>query len=908
MYSLKQTLSVLRYKQLLALGVIVAFIAVIFIPQSAMALGEKYTWKNSDTITATGGVFSPNAYTLKLTRATVESGGKAVAKDVYVVNDAFGVADPTRDCSLRFGLAAQNNKAKGDILKLFPDAMTADSECPDLKSMSQSVSIANSSKAGTQPEDITVNITVSKPVENGNYTKDTITLTGKGGKKLGTKQVSSSDIKKEGESNKTSVTFKNISGKEDAFLEACSKTLDRCSKSGNLAELLLDPLNTNTVILEINEPVPEPIDYGNTCAIDGIGWMICPVVRTIAAFNDSLFKLLEGLLAINSSMFDTSGSGAATFKSWQAMRDIANVAFVIAFMVIVYSQLTSFGISNYGVKKMLPRIVVAAILVNLSFYICAVAVDISNIVGSSLHELLVSQTKTLGGDTGANLGEWDRLTAWLLAGGTTSLAIGGTALVLGSYGFLGALALLIPLAVTALVAALVVLFILIARQALVIILIVLSPLAFVAFLLPNTEQWFDRWRKTFLSMLLIYPFVALLFGGSQLAAAVIRAGADDALVYILSLVVLVLPLFATPLLLKLSGSLIGRLAGVMNNPNKGIFDRMKKGSTRYAERQRNNNMGSAIDRTNRIRNKTGAVLGKQNSFRRRGATWMAGIGNTNKIDSERQTQNAEIAQKAAARNYVADRVLNDNAYAAKLAGGNEKMVSDVVAYAIDDVEKELKKDRDVQRTILVRENIDFKTLSANIKNGAYAGDRAKEEAAMQRFFELSNSDSVQDMVNHIGSEKLESEGTERAEYLRKTAAESLSGHGLKPVDLSASNLTKLKNGQSISDEAQRIASTIGEGKTTSSHIGGMDIDEMRRWNKQLADNPSLLINSSEEVIKSTREAIEAAEKDPRLNIKFGDRERKALEEMKIRLTQAEATSASAKQAQDAAASSYGPGI
>ena len=54
------------------------------------------------------------------------------------------------------------------------------------------------------------------------------------------------------------------------------------------------------------------------------------------------------------------------------------------FLAIIISQLTGFGISNYGIKKMLPRLIIAAILVNLSIYICQIAVDLSNILGYGL--------------------------------------------------------------------------------------------------------------------------------------------------------------------------------------------------------------------------------------------------------------------------------------------------------------------------------------------------------------------------------------------------------------------------------------------------------------------------------------------------------------------------------------------
>lgn len=82
-------------------------------------------------------------------------------------------------------------------------------------------------------------------------------------------------------------------------------------------------------------------------------------------------------------------------------------------------------------------------------------------------------------------------------------------------------ATLVPLLIAGFVAVIVLLFILIARQALIILLIVLSPLAFVAFLLPNTAKLFESWRKAFVAMLIIYPIASLIYSMSILASGIL---------------------------------------------------------------------------------------------------------------------------------------------------------------------------------------------------------------------------------------------------------------------------------------------------------------------------------------------------------------------------------------------------
>lgn len=507
----------------------------------------------------------------------------------------------------------------------------------------------------------------------------------------------------------------------------------------------------NTPVIDVEEEQED----GTSCALDNIGWIICPVASTIAKFNDSLFSILERLLGVNPSMFDTSGNNAATYATWKAVRNIANAAFVIAFLIIIYSQLTGAGITNYGMKKMLPKLVIAAVLVNLSFWACAIAVDISNILGSSVHDLF---TDYLGNASGTqnNLGGWDQLTGWLLAGGGTALAVGGAAITIGTYGFLGALALLIPLGVTALIAVLTVVFVLTARQAFIIILVVISPLAFVAYLLPNTESWFDKWRKFFFSLLLIYPIIGALFGGSQLAAAIIRAGADDALTYILSLVVQVVPLFLVPIILRFSGGLIGKVAGMINNPNRGPFDRMKKAGASFAERRKGFRMDDRVARTNAIRKGKngidgggGIAFGKVGSRRRRAAAWVSGIGNTNVKDREEKDKYAKVLSDASLRKYNAERAKDDDAYATSIAGGNASAALLVQSYARKAVREEDKKDIEaIRESIADTKTDDFVAKMSGSADkhasAAYAAEIAKRGPGAQFHEALEASKLIQD--------------------------------------------------------------------------------------------------------------------------------------------------------------------
>jgi hypothetical protein len=317
-----------------------------------------------------------------------------------------------------------------------------------------------------------------------------------------------------------------------------------------------------------------PEENTTSCNQEGIGWVICPLTNWLAKGMDTLYTLISGFLEVRPVQTSTDN---ALYRVWSVMRNLANVMFMIGFLAIIYSQITSVGLSNYAIKKMLPRLIVAAVLVNISYWICAIAIDASNILGYSIQDIFMSIRENLVGPEGNTweLINWQSITGAVLAAGAgaTALTVAGISFVAGAG---SSIFLLLPILVGVLMAVLVALLIMAARQAIITILLVISPLAFVAFLLPNTDKYFEKWRSIGLTMLMLFPIFSVIFGGAQLAGALIIQNADSINLVILGLATQVAPLVITPLLIRFSGSLLGRIAGIINNPNKGVIDRTRK--------------------------------------------------------------------------------------------------------------------------------------------------------------------------------------------------------------------------------------------------------------------------------------------------------------------------------------------
>ena len=386
--------------------------------------------------------------------------------------------------------------------------------------------------------------------------------------------------------------------------------------------------DTSTISIES----PSENSTSTSCDVQGIGWFICPLSNWLADGIDYMYSALQEFL--KTKPLETTNQNSGIYLAWVIMRNISNVAFIVAFLVIIYSQLTSVGISNYGVKKMLPRLVIAAVLVNLSFTFCAVLLDLSNVTGYAFQDAFMgikNTISTVGENTGVGW-TWSELIVMILSNG----ALAGGVVATVAMG-----AELLPLALSALVGIglvlLLVLLIMAARQALIVILIIISPLAFVCYLLPGTEKWFKKWRDLFLTMLVFFPAFAVIFGGAQLAGIIIiqnATGANGGIMQILGMAVQVIPLALTPIVLKLSGGVLGKFAGFVNDKNKGLYDRSKNWSK---------------DRRETIKNKKLANPNMARFNPNRLRRWADHKGRALKKDLETSQKNAENSFRDTAR-------------------------------------------------------------------------------------------------------------------------------------------------------------------------------------------------------------------------------------------------------------------
>ena len=275
----------------------------------------------------------------------------------------------------------------------------------------------------------------------------------------------------------------------------------------------------------------------------GFGWIFCPGKNLVTELINGMVGWIADsmkwtILADDSA---TNTAGLTVRQVWQNFLNIANVVFVIAFLIMIYSMATSTGLSNYDVKKMLPRLIIVAIAVNLSFYICAALVDLSNIIGAGLYSLIYGQSVS---------------EPWTNLGGIVDEIfsdIGSIVLIILAFCLFGG---------TAIIGIAIILLLIMFRQIALMALVIISPVAFAMYMLPNTQKWADKWKDMFVRLLIVYPMFTAVWGAAHLAADTFQ-GTTIIPGFIISLICAVAPVVAIIPLFKMSGGLMAMAAGAL---------------------------------------------------------------------------------------------------------------------------------------------------------------------------------------------------------------------------------------------------------------------------------------------------------------------------------------------------------
>ncbi len=361
----------------------------------------------------------------------------------------------------------------------------------------------------------------------------------------------------------------------------------------------------------------EDVDIGCTYFANPLTWVICPVIDGFEAMVNGLDKVITSQLSVGSPgnsdnpsqiFCDKSSSDLkqcdAYHSAWVSFRNIALGLLLIIGLAVIISEMAGFEfIDAYTLKKMLPRIVVAALALTLSWQLMDFFIQLSNAVGYGVR-YLIYQPFVNAGFSQAIIG----------GGGQAALIFLG--LIAG--GALGVFGLL-SFAATGALAVLVAFLTLMIRELVIIALVIIAPVAIILYIMPNTERYYKMWWEMFFKALLMFPMImALIASGRVFAAMVTHGSENDPFNQILGFAAYFAPYFMIPMTFKFSGAAMSAIGGAIDN--NGLTNFGRKGLQNFRSSQYQSHGGRRIEALNRsvLKKRAGvnnSLMGRASSLR-----------------------------------------------------------------------------------------------------------------------------------------------------------------------------------------------------------------------------------------------------------------------------------------------------
>ncbi len=309
-------------------------------------------------------------------------------------------------------------------------------------------------------------------------------------------------------------------------------------------------------------------------------FIVCPVqnflVEAIGATINAMVRLLENPVLINGS----SSSATATAGKVQlrdgvgAMVTLANSFYILIFLFIIIANFVAIpGLDNYTIKKTLPKLIAAIILTQFSLLICQVVLDLGNILGNTLPQFLLQSFNVPGGTGGAPPTPAEAFSCLFIPTCGQSVSVGGIFQTIGQF------VMLQISEIVGLIVAIIAFFYLMLRYLALIALVLFAPIAFAAWVLPNTEKFFKQWWKYMIKLSIMFLLVNLLFAVGAIFVNLLQSGVfnsggtvgflDQFLLSLISIFVPIIILALVPKTLKLSGDIMGAAGKAIANTGVG---------------------------------------------------------------------------------------------------------------------------------------------------------------------------------------------------------------------------------------------------------------------------------------------------------------------------------------------------
>ncbi|MDD5071414.1 MAG: hypothetical protein PHQ42_01630 [Patescibacteria group bacterium] len=233
-----------------------------------------------------------------------------------------------------------------------------------------------------------------------------------------------------------------------------------------------------------------------------LGKIISLIIEALGAL---LTVLISGLIWV--AGYNDFITSSAVTNGWVIVRDLCNMFFILILLVIAFA--TILRQENYSIKKLLPKLLIMAVLINFSKTICGIFIDFAQVIMLTF----VNSFKEIGGGNLTEMLGLDKIMSINADKATLrDEKITGSS-IFGSY-MLALLYVIISIVVIITIIA-----VLVMRMVMLWIYIVLSPLAYLLAAFPAGQKYASQWWSEFSKNVVVGPVLAFFIWLSFVSAS-----------------------------------------------------------------------------------------------------------------------------------------------------------------------------------------------------------------------------------------------------------------------------------------------------------------------------------------------------------------------------------------------------
>ncbi len=259
----------------------------------------------------------------------------------------------------------------------------------------------------------------------------------------------------------------------------------------------------SVVLLLVAKPIfaadsPNPIMIGIATVIGWIAYLLSYVIGFVGTVIISLLVWV--------AQFNNIINVQAVQVGWVTVRDVCNMFFILIVLVIAFA--TILRIESYQWKKMLPKLLIMAVLINFSRTIFGLIIDFGQVVMLTF----VNGFAANGAGHFVDLFQMQKYGS--LSAVNNQSQASGSALFVAAGIIMGLIAMIISVIVITVLMA-----ILVMRVVMLWVYTILSPLVFLGFAVPGIGKYTSRVWEDFIKQVIIGPILAFFIWLALLTAS-----------------------------------------------------------------------------------------------------------------------------------------------------------------------------------------------------------------------------------------------------------------------------------------------------------------------------------------------------------------------------------------------------